>query len=120
MKKVVAILLVSILFVQCKKSEESVKQEIKESKVVQEKQHLVGGWQAIAVNDKIKALAAYVVAQKEISSPVSGIESAKEQIVSGKNYGFELTLENNEKWEVVVYENLQKEKEITKFNLLSN
>jgi hypothetical protein len=41
-------------------------------------------------------------------------------VVSGRNYGFELLLENQERWEVVVYENIKKEQLITKFNKLTN
>jgi hypothetical protein len=80
----------------------------------------VGGWKAIKVDDKIKELANYVVSEKEITSTISSISSAKSQVVSGRNFGFELLLDNQERWEVVVYENIKKEKQITKFNKLTN
>ena len=125
MKKIFIVLLLSISFIQCKKNKESVKTNSEDLKteqkeMINKRESLVGGWKVIEVNDKIKELASYVVSEKEITSPISVISSAKSQVVSGRNYGFELLLENQERWEVVVYENIKKEQLITKFNKLTN
>ncbi len=125
MKKIFIVLLLSISFIQCKKNKESVKTNSEDLKTEQEeminkRENLVGGWKVIEVDNKIKELASYVVSEKEITSPISVISSAKSQVVSGRNYGFELLLENQERWAVVVYENIKKEQLITKFNKLTN
>jgi hypothetical protein len=125
MKKIFIVLLLSISFIQCKQNKETVatnSEDLKteQKEMINKRENLVGGWKAIEVNDKIKELANYVVSEKEITSPISVISSAKLQVVSGRNYGFELLLENQERWEVVVYENIKKEQLITKFNKLTN
>ena len=125
MKKIFIVLVLSISFIQCKQNKETVttnSEELKTEKkeMNNQRENLVGGWKAIEVDDKIKELATYVVNEKEITSPILAISSVKSQIVSGRNFGFELLLENQERWEVVVYENIKKEKQITKFNKLSN
>jgi hypothetical protein len=125
MKKIFIVLLLSISFIQCKKNKESVKTNSEDLKteqkeMINKRESLVGGWKVIEVDNKIKELASYVVSEKEITSPISVISSAKSQVVSGRNYGFELLLENQERWEVVVYENIKKEQLITKFNKLTN
>ena len=125
MKKIFIVLLLSISFIQCKKNKESVKTnsgdlKTEQKEMINKRENLVGGWKVIEVDNKIKELASYVVSEKEITSPISVISSAKSQVVSGRNYGFELLLENQERWEVVVYENIKKEQLITKFNKLTN
>jgi hypothetical protein len=125
MKKIFIVLLLSISFIQCKQNKETVatnSEELKTEQIemINQRENLVGGWKAIEVNDKIKELANYVVLEKAVTSAISSISSAKSQVVSGRNYGFELLLENQERWEVVVYENIKKEKKITKFNKLTN
>jgi hypothetical protein len=125
MKKIFIVLLLSISFIQCKQNKETVvtnSEELKTEQIemINQRENLVGGWKAIEVNDKIKELANYVVLEKAVTSAISSISSAKSQVVSGRNYGFELLLENQERWEVVVYENIKKEKQITKFNKLTN
>lgn len=125
MKKIFIVLVLSISFIQCKQNKETVttnSEELKTEKkeMNNQRENLVGGWKAIEVDDKIKELATYVVNEKEITSPILAISSVKSQIVSGRNFGFELLLENQERWEVVVYENIKKEKQITKFNKLTN
>jgi hypothetical protein len=125
MKKIFIVLLLSISFIQCKQNKETVttnseELKIEQKEMINQRENLVGGWKAIEVDDKIKELANYVVSEKEITSPVSTISSAKSQVVSGRNFGFELLLDNQERWEVVVYENIKKEKQITKFNKLTN
>jgi hypothetical protein len=125
MKKIFIVLLLSISFIQCKQNKETVatnSEELKTEQIemINQRENLVGGWKAIEVNDKIKELANYVVLEKAVTSAISSISSAKSQVVSGRNYGFELLLENQERWEVVVYENIKKEQLITKFNKLTN
>jgi hypothetical protein len=125
MKKIFIVLLLSISFIQCKQNKETVttsseELKIEQKEMINQRENLVGGWKTIEVDDKIKELANYVVSEKEITSPVSTISSAKSQVVSGRNFGFELLLDNQERWEVVVYENIKKEKQITKFNKLTN
>ncbi len=125
MKKIFIVILLSISFIQCKKNKENVttnSEELKteQKEMINQRENLVGGWKALEVNDKIKELANYVVNEKQVSSPITEISAAKSQVVSGRNFGFELLLENQERWEVVVYENIKKEKQITKFNKLTN
>lgn len=125
MKKIFIVLLLSISFIQCKQNKETVttsseELKIEQKEMINQRENLVGGWKTIEVDDKIKELANYVVSEKEITSPVSTISSAKSQVVSGRNFGFELLLDNQERWEVVVYENIKKEKQITKFKKLTN
>jgi hypothetical protein len=102
--------------IQCKQNKASETTKTEEVNMTERKQNLVGGWKTIEVTDKIKSLADFVVEEKAIKSPIVNIISAKEQVVSGKNYAFQLLLENKELWEVVVYENIMKDKKITKFN----
>ena len=125
MRNIFIVLLLSISFIQCKQNKETVttnseKLNTKAKEMINQRENLVGGWKVIEVDNKIKELASYVVSEKEITSPISVISSAKSQVVSGRNYGFELLLENQERWEVVVYENIKKEKQITKLNKLTN
>ena len=81
---------------------------------MEQKQHRVGGWQSIDVNDTVKDLAYFVIADKQITSPVKELSNASTQIVSGKNYKFDMLLENGELWTAKVYVNIQKEKSVTK------
>ncbi|MDC3387995.1 hypothetical protein OAX11_00610 [Flavobacteriaceae bacterium] len=125
MRNIFIVLLLSISFIQCKQNKETVttnseKLNTKTKEMINQRENLVGGWKVIEIDDKIKELANYVVSEKEITSPISAISSAKSQVVSGRNFGFELLLDNQERWEVVVYENIKKEKQITKFNKLTN
>ncbi|AUC16290.1 hypothetical protein BTO06_14535 [Tenacibaculum sp. SZ-18] len=89
-----------------------VQQEVK-------KENIVGGWTSIDVDDKVKEMAAFVTESKELGSKIEKITDASSQIVSGKNYRFKLHLENGEVWNSQVYENLQNEKQVTKFEKIN-
>ena len=104
-----------LVFVQCKEDQKVTPAENTENteKIVEQKQHRVGGWQSIEVNDTVKQLADFVIADKQISSPIKELSNASTQVVSGKNYKFDMLLENGETWTTQVYVNIHKEKSIT-------
>lgn len=87
----------------------------KEQKMEVKKENIVGGWTKMEVNDKVKEIVDYVISSKQVESKVIKITDASSQVVSGRNYGFKLHLENGEIWNAKVYENLKKEKQITLF-----
>ena len=78
----------------------------------------VGGFKSIEVSDEIIALSTFVLSEKNIISPVKEITNCATQVVSGRNYRFDILLENNESWSTQVYIDLQKNKTITRFELL--
>ncbi len=107
-----------LIFVQCKEDQKVTPSEKTENtenteKIVEKKQHRVGGWQSIDINDTVKDLADFVIADKQITSPIKELSNASTQIVSGKNYKFDMLLENGELWTAQVYVNIQKEKSVT-------
>ena len=116
MKKIFIVLVLTMSLIQCKQNKASDTTKTEEVNMTEGKQNLVGGWKKIEVNEKIKSLADFVINDKGVKSPIANIISAKEQVVSGKNYAFQILLKNKELWEVVVYENIKKDKKITKFN----
>ena len=101
-----------LLFVKCKEDQKVTPTENTE-KIVEQKQHRVGGWQSIDVNDTVKDLANFVITDKQITSPLKKLSNASTQIVSGKNYKFDMLLENGELWTAQVYVNIHKEKSVT-------
>ena len=104
-----------LVFVQCKEDQKVTPAENTENteKIVEQKQHRVGGWQSIDVNDTVKDLANFVITDKQITSPLKKLSNASTQIVSGKNYKFDMLLENGELWTAQVYVNIHKEKSVT-------
>ena len=91
------------------------KKENNEQKMEIKKDNIVGGWTKMEVNDKVKEIADYVISSKQVESKVTKITDASSQVVSGRNYRFKLHLENGDIWNIKVYENLKKEKQITLF-----
>ena len=79
---------------------------------------VVGGFSATEITPLIKELASYVLNENNITSPLKEITNASSQIVSGKNYKFDMVLEDGKKYRTKVYVNLQNEKEILDFDLI--
>jgi hypothetical protein len=106
--------------VQC--NETTKKTAIEEKVVVmeQKQRNLVGGWKSIEISDTVKELASYVLAEKNIESPIKALSNASSQVVSGKNYRFQILLENGETWETQVYVNIRKERSITTLKQITN
>ena len=102
------------VFVQCKEDEKITPSE-NTDKAMQQKRNLVGGWKSIEVTDTVKDLAKYVLAENNVTSPLKKISNASTQVVSGKNYKFDILLENGEVWTAQVYVNIKKENKITTF-----
>jgi hypothetical protein len=111
---------IAITFVQC--NETTKKTTIEEKVVVmeQKQRNLVGGWKSIEITDTVKELASYVLAEKNIESPIKELSNAASQVVSGKNYRFQMLLENGETWETQVYVNISKERSITTLKKIKN
>ena len=82
---------------------------------MEQKRNLVGGWKSIEVTDTVKDLADYVIAENNVTSPLKELSNASTQVVSGKNYKFDMLLENGEEWTAQVYVNIKKENSITTF-----
>lgn len=80
---------------------------------------VVGGWKSMEINQKIKDLSDYIIKEYKIESSIKSISNASYQIVSGKNYRFEIALENGEIWKSQVYLNFKNEPSITTFQKIS-
>jgi hypothetical protein len=109
-----------LVVVQCKEeaktSQDKTTESVVKSAVIEEKKkNLVGGWKAIDVTSTIEKLATYVLTENNVESPIKELSNVSSQVVSGKNYRFQILLENGEKWEAQVYVNIQKERSITTF-----
>lgn len=111
--KQLGLCLVALTLTQCKNpNPEPLPAQIEE---VEQTRELVGGWKNMEVTEQVTALAAFALSEQNIDQPLAVIRNAREQIVSGKNYGFEIELENGKRFDVVIYVDLQKNKQLTKF-----
>jgi hypothetical protein len=109
-----------LVVVQCKEEaitsqDKTNESEVKSAVIEEKKKNLVGGWKAIDVTSTIEKLATYVLTENNVESPIKELSNVSSQVVSGKNYRFQILLENGEKWEAQVYVNIQKERSITTF-----
>ena len=109
-----------MVFVQCKEKTKTSLPENKETIMEKKQKNLVGGWKSIEVTDTVKELADYVITANNIKTPINKVFNAASQVVSGKNYRFEILLENGEVWEAQVYLNTKKERSITLFKQINN
>jgi hypothetical protein len=122
-KKVIPIFVFAIaliVFGQCKEKTKTSSPEYKETIMDKKQKNLVGGWKSIEVTDTVKELADYVISENNIKSPINKVFNAASQVVSGKNYRFEILLENGEVWKAQVYLNIKKERSITSFKQINN
>ena len=122
-KKIIAVCLFTgtiLLFTQCKQPENTPQSESQPDTMEQKQNNLTGGWKSIEVSETVKELAAYVLAEKQVFSPIKAISNATSQVVSGRNYQFQIHLQNGESWEAQVYVNLQKERSITSFRQIDD
>ena len=119
-KKVIALglFVFSLMYVQCKK-DSKITTEYPNNKVVEKKQNLVGSWSAIEVSDDIRNLAQYVIIEKNIKSSINIITKASTQIVSGKNYRFDISLNDGNKYMAQVYVDIKGNKKITTFKKIN-
>lgn len=117
---IIVLLLISLLFIQCKEPDVRSNKKSNESTMEQKQENIVGGWQSTKVTETIVDIANYVKELKKINSPIKEINNAYYQIVSGKNYRFEMVLENGENWMTQVYVNIKGEKSITTFKLINS
>ncbi len=120
MKQIIVLLILSISLIQCKNNNNTKLEEVKSETNMDTKENLVGGWKSIEVNSVINDLASYVKTEKKVESPIKAISNASTQIVSGRNYRFQIELDNGELWMAQVYVNLKQEKSITEFKQISN
>lgn len=107
----------TLTFIFCKK-QDSTNNTNTEDTMKTKQTNIVGGFKSVEVSDEIIALSEFVLSEKKITSPVKEITNCATQVVSGKNYRFDLHLENNERWSTQVYVDLKKNKTITRFDLL--
>ena len=114
-KVIVLCFLASIIavFIQCKEKKRTPPLEVKAT--VMKQNTLVGGWKAIEVTNAVRELASYVMTENNKKSPIKKVYNAGSQVVSGKNYRFQILLANGETWEAQVYINIKKERSITYF-----
>jgi hypothetical protein len=115
MKNIFFTLIIGLLLLQCKDKTEPTSEITQEKTVLNSRKNVVGGWATSEVTPLIKELAKFVKKEKEIDASIKEISNVSTQVVSGKNYRFEMTLENREHWMVQVYVNLQNERTITAF-----
>jgi len=108
-----------MVFIQCKEKTKTSSPEYKETIMDKKQKNLVGGWKSIEVTDTVKELADYVISENNIKSPINEVFNAASQVVSGKNYRFQILLENDELWEAQVYVNIHKEHSITAFKQIN-
>ena len=125
MKSNLVILILCLLFIQCKDTDQASSSKIENNNTATEKENVtnkanqvVGGFRATEITPLIKELASYVLNENNITSPLKEITNASSQIVSGKNYKFDMVLEDGKKYRTKVYVNLQNEKEILDFDLI--
>lgn len=125
MKSNLVILILCLLFIQCKDTDKASSSKIENNNTATEKENVtnkanqvVGGFSATEITPLIKELASYVLNENNITSPLKEITNASSQIVSGKNYKFDMVLEDGKKYRTKVYVNLQNEKEILDFDLI--
>ena len=109
-----------MVFIQCKEKIKTSLPENKETIMEKKQKNLVGGWKSIEVTDTVKELADYVITTNNIKSPINKVFNTASQVVSGKNYRFEILLENGEVWKAQVYLNIKKERSITSFKQINN
>ncbi len=117
--------LLGLLFIQCKDADQASSSKIENDNTATEKENMttkvnqvVGGFSAIEVTPLIKELASFVLSENNLESPLKEITNASSQIVSGKNYKFDLELEDGKKYTTKVYVNLKNEREILDFELI--
>jgi hypothetical protein len=73
---------------------------------------MVGGYRAVDVADEtVQHVAAYVA--QEMETEITEVVSAHRQVVQGSNYRLVLLDAEGNRWQVVVYQNLQGELQIT-------
>ena len=125
MKIKLIVLLLGLLFIQCKDANqastitiENDNTTLKKENVTNKANQVVGGFNAMEVTPLIKELASYVLNENNITSPIKEINNVSSQIVSGNNYKFDMILEDGKKYMTKVYVNLKNEKEILNFELI--
>ena len=125
MKTNLIVLLLCLVFIQCKDAQNTNTPDIDTENIPVEQENmtdkakqLVGGFSAMEITPLINELASYVLSENNISSPIKEITNISSQVVSGKNYKFDMLLEDGKKYMTKVYVNLKGEKEITEFELL--
>ena len=122
-KKIILLFFIAValmVFVQCKEKTKTSLPEHKVTIMDKKQKNLIGGWKSIEVTDTVKELADYVITTNNIKTPINKVFNAASQVVSGKNYRFEILLENGEVWEAQVYLNTKKERSITLFKQINN
>lgn len=117
MKNTLTLFILALSLVSCKQQTTTTDSTMQKDTVSKEV-NLVGGWSTADVTPVIKELAAFVLSEKNISSPVQEISNVSSQVVSGKNYKFDMALEDGSQYKTQIYVNLQGEKEITNFEKL--
>ena len=118
-KTVLLFVVTVLLFAQCNRSEKNPQLESQPKNTEANQEILAGGWKTIQVSPTVKDLAAYVLAEKQVSSPLKEITDAASQVVSGRNYRFRMHLQNGETWEAQVYVNLENQRSITSFEQIN-
>ena len=123
--KINVIVLLCVLFMQCKDTNQTSTSTVENKNTPIEKENvtnkttpLVGGFSAMEVTPLIRELASFVLSENNLESPLKEITNASSQIVSGKNYKFDMELEDGKKYTTKVYVNLKNEKEILDFELI--
>jgi len=123
--KLNVIALLCVLFMQCKDTNQTSTSTVENKNALTEKENvtnkttpLVGGFSTMEVTPLIKELASFVLSENNLESPLKEITNASSQIVSGKNYKFDLELEDGKKYTTKVYVNLKNEREILDFELI--
>ena len=125
MKPNIIVLFSCLIFFQCKDTQniktsdiDSKNSSVEKENVTTQANQVVGGFSPMEVTPLITELASYVLSEKNITSPIKEITNLSSQVVSGKNYKFDMLLEDGKKYMTKVYVNLKGEKEITEFKLV--
>ena len=111
--KIWTLCLISLTLMHCKNPKQD--QNLSQQEETEQPRDIVGGWKSVEVNEQIESLAEYALTEKEFDQPIKSISSAKQQVVSGMNYGFDLELMNGDVYQVVIYVDLQGNKQVSKW-----
>ena len=105
-RKVAFVFMLGILFVGCQNKKQNSEAPHPENTKNDKPANVVGGWSQAVIDDDVKDAADFAWEEIQATSELNEIADVKIQIVSGKNYDITFTLENGEKWNVIVYKNV--------------
>ena len=113
-RNIIIIFFLSIAMFACQNVKQNSNKSQPENNETNRPINRVGGWSEAEINDEVKNIALFALEEIQATSEIDEILNVKTQIVSGKNYDITFTLKNGEKWNVIVYKNLNHELKLIK------